>query len=91
MSATKSAAFACSADEYKQLKEVAAAQDKSVSAFIRGLVWPHVEKHYDELQRADELKAEIRRVSRQGGTTIEDLCLLSNKSAQQVNARLADK
>jgi len=91
MSNTKSAAFACSVDEYKQLKEVAASADKSISAFIREIVWPHVEKYYDELQRVDEINAEMRKVYRAGGTTIEDLCLLYNKTAQQVNAILREK
>ena len=91
MSNTKSAAFACSAAEYKQLREVAAAQDKSISAFIRELVWPHVERHHHDIVHREEIEAEIRQVYRRGGTTIDDLCLLYNKTAEQVRVILAKK
>jgi len=84
MSNTKSAAFACSATEYEQIKAVAAAQDKSISAFIRDIVWPHVEIYHRDLRHADEIKSEIRQVYKRGGMTIDDLCLLYNKNAEQI-------
>ena len=87
----KTAAFPINETEHKQLKAAAASKDKSVSAFLRECVWPHVERITEDLEHADEIKAQIRREYKAGGTTAEDLCLLYNKTLAEVREILLTK
>ncbi len=86
----RSAAFSISEDDYKLLQAVAKEKEKTVSQFIRDIVWPHVEDIATQLGRAEEIKQEMRREYKKGGTTEHDLCLLYNKTRDEVRAILAD-
>jgi len=85
----KAAAFSCSEKDYKRLQEVAKSQGKTVSSFIKGIVWPHVEKFAHDLEHADEIRAQIKHEYRMGGVTKQDLCVLYNKSKDEIAAILA--
>jgi predicted DNA-binding protein len=85
----KAAAFSLSEKDYKRLQEVAKSQNKTVSSFIKGIVWPHVEKFAYDLEHADEIRDKIRHEYRMGGVTKDDLRVLYNKSKDEIATILA--
>jgi hypothetical protein len=84
----KTAAFPISESEHRQLKAAAKYQGKSVAAFMRDCVWPHVERITEELEHADEIREQIRAEYKAGGVTVEDLCTLYNKTLAEVRGIL---
>jgi hypothetical protein len=85
----RSAAFSISDEDYKLLQAVAKEKGQTVSAFIKSCVWPHVEDLATQLGRAEEIKAQMRAEYKAGGLTKDDLCMLYNKSRDEVNDILA--
>ena len=85
----RSAAFSLSEDDYKMLQAVAKEKGKTVSAFVKEIIWPHVELYARDLEHSAERKAQMRAEYKAGGYTKEDLCLLYNKSLDEVNKILA--
>ena len=87
----KSAAFSISDKDYKRLQAAAKRQDKTVSTFIRELVWPKVEEVEFEIRDDDLTVQQIRADYKAGGKTKQDLGMLYNKSSEEINAILVGK
>ena len=87
----RSAAFSISEEDYKLLQAVAKEKEKTVSAFIKDIVWPHVLDISTQLGQTQAIKNRMRAEYKAGGVTEHDLCLLYNKTREEVRAILAGK
>lgn len=87
----RSAAFSVSEADYKRLQAVAKYRNKTVSTFMRDLVWPHVELAEHEIEHADEIADQIRKEYKAGGLSKQELGILHNKSTNEINAILAGR
>jgi predicted DNA-binding protein len=81
---SKSAAFALSEANYKKLQAAAKHQHQTVSAFIKERIWPHVDRITEEIENGEETADLIRKEYKAGGVTKADLCLLYNKTREEI-------
>jgi predicted DNA-binding protein len=84
----KSAAFSISDKDYKRLKAAAEREGKTVSTFMREIVWPRVEEIEFEIEDDDRTVQQIRKHYKAGGVTKHDLSTLYHKSSEEINAIL---
>jgi predicted DNA-binding protein len=87
----KSAAFSLSDKDYNRLKAAAKREGKTVSTFMREIVWPKVEEVEFEVRDDDRIVQEIRKRFKAGGVTKQDLGTLYNKPSEEINAILVTK
>ncbi len=85
---SKSAAFSLSATEYERLKAAAKYHNKTISMFIKDIVWPHVVEAEYDITNADRITAEIQADFKAGGYTPEDLATRYNKPRDEIAAIL---